>query len=982
MLLYTLTHLNVRDVIGMAKDGLLPGCSVELSDVHAFSCDACLAGKAQRQPSHRTDARAVDPLQLIHIDLWGPARTVSQAGSRYMLTCYDDHTRKVHVRFLRHKSDALAHVRSYVALVENQLSTTVKALRSDNGGEFTSVAFTSFLQSRGIEHIRVPPDAHAQNGRVERMHLTLLNGVRTVLAESGLPASFWPEAASYIAYVRNRSLNTAIGAIPEELWRRRSLSLKHLQPFGATAWYRLSSETDKLAPRGQKAVLVGFVEGTTFYRLWDPVLCKFLTSRDVAFTADPHLPAVTAVAPLLESEHNDIDVDDSSSSSSSGSLYGEIRFGESQRSSLNAPQPAVVAADDRSAIIGVPEAKEETLEPKDEPSDGDSPRSESPDPMLLQAVPRRSQRLASAQPSAVLSTTVSAPLPVSLDVPSVTSVANKADCMAETPSEPSAFVHIAYAATTSPNSYRDARNSGEWPQWQAAIRKELAQFDKYQVYDIVPRTADMKLVGGRWVFVRKIDGETGKPSTYKARWVAKGYLQVYGRDYNELFSSVAHKDSIRVFLSLVNYFDLECDQVDITAAFLNGELEETVYMHPPEGSDIPAGCALRLRKSLYGLKQSPRAFNRRLDAWLRSQAFTPTPADPCIYIRVRGSDVLLLSLHVDDQLCAGNSRTHLDAFKAALHAQFECVDHGDVGYFLGFNVYRDRQQRKLWISLEHYFDALLDKFDMANCNPAKTPLPPGFAPVVATDDDFAAARHLDYPQIVGSVLYAATITRPDLAHTASLLSRFISKWSLAHYAAAKHLLRYIRATSDLCLTFDAEAGKRLVLGFADADWGGCLDTRRSTTGYLFKVFGGVVSWKAKRQPTVALSTSEAEYMASADAARQAVWLRQLLTDLGLPLSGALPILNDNVGAIQLSKNPVHHDRSKHISLRHHFLREQAAAGSIELSHVSSDANLADVLTKPLAREPFERLRSQLGLQVLPRQGGLLDTGTASVTPLE
>jgi hypothetical protein len=414
--------------------------------------------------------------------------------------------------------------------------------------------------------------------------------------------------------------------------------------------------------------------------------------------------------------------------------------------------------------------------------------------------------------------------------------------------------------------------------------------------------------------------------------------------------------AIRVFLSLVNYFDLECDQVDIKAAFLHGELEETVYVHPPEGSDIPAGYVCKLKKSLYGLKQAPRCFNQHLDAWLKPQEFLPAKADPCVYTRQRGPDIIIISIYVDDQLLASTSRTALDAFKRELNDNFECTDHGAVGYFLGFNVY---------VSQEHYFEALLDRFDMLECNPVKTPLPPGFQPSVATDEEFAAAKHLDYAQIVGSVLYASTISRPDLSHPAGLLSRFLSKWSTAHYQAAKHLLRYIRGTSDLALTFDADAGKRLVLGYADADWGGCLDTRRSTTGHLFKTFGGLVSWKSRRQPTVALSTSEAEYMASSDATKQAIWLRLLLTDLDAPLSDPLPILNDNMGAIHLSKNPVHHDRSKHISLRHHFVREQVADNTVQLDHVSSQGNLADILTKPLAREPFERLRQDLGLTAPP-----------------
>jgi hypothetical protein len=299
--------------------------------------------------------------------------------------------------------------------------------------------------------------------------------------------------------------------------------------------------------------------------------------------------------------------------------------------------------------------------------------------------------------------------------------------------------------------------------------------------------------------------------------------------------------------------------------------------------------------------------------------------------------------------------------------RFECSDGGPVSYFLGFNVFRNRPERKLFVSQEHYIDAVLERFNMADCRPVKTPLPTGFKSVSATDEEFAEVCHEEYPAMVGSIMYAATITRPDIAHAAGVLARTASKWNKTQVHAARHLLRYLRGTSELCLTFDATSGKRLILGYADADWGGCLDTRRSTTGYLFRTFGGPVAWKSRRQATTALSTAEAEYMASADATRQAVWLRLLLEDLGHGLDGPLTILNDNNAAILLSKNPVQHDRSKHIDIRHHFLREKVLDNTVELSHVATHDNLADALTKPLSHELFEGLRQRIGVTSRPDQ---------------
>ena len=288
-----------------------------------------------------------------------------------------------------------------------------------------------------------------------------------------------------------------------------------------------------------------------------------------------------------------------------------------------------------------------------------------------------------------------------------------------------------------------------------------------------------------------------------------------------------------------------------------------------------------------------------------------------------------------------------------------------VNYFLGFNVHRDRQQRRLYVGQEFYIESLVEKFEMTSCNPVKTPLPPGFKPTAASDDEVEEAKHLEFPKIAGSVLYLSTITRPDTSYAAGVVARYISRWSSSHVKAAKHLLRYLRGTTDLCLTFDADTCQTLFAGFADADWGGCQDTHRSTSGYIFKTFGGLTSWRARRQPTVSLSIAEAEYLSSADVAKQAKWLRTLLEDLGFPQETARTISDDNMGAILLSKNPVHHpvhhDRSKHISLRHHFLRDQVNDNVIKLEHVPSREDQADLFTKSLLADLFKQLQNEIGL---------------------
>lgn len=378
---------------------------------------------------------------------------------------------------------------------------------------------------------------------------------------------------------------------------------------------------------------------------------------------------------------------------------------------------------------------------------------------------------------------------------------------------PTSAVVYCMVATDCPNTYQQARKSKDWPYWWLAMKVELRKMDLYGVWEIVKLTPAMRVLRTRWLYTRKIDGATGKVDAYRARLVVRGFEQIFGLDHQEVYAAVAHKDSIRTFLAITNYHRLYCDQVDIQAAFLNGPIEEEVFIAPPDGMSVPEGSVLKLRKALYGLKQAPRCFNKALDGWLKSEDFLPNSADPCLYSYRQGDVFMMLTVHVDDQLIAGNDRSALDAFKSRLNTRFPCTDHGEVNYFLGMNIIRDRENRKLWISQEHYVEGVLERFDMTNAFKTKSPLPSNFKARVATDEEHAEVAHLPYPSIVGSIMYAATISRPDLAFPANLLARYISKWNAEHYRAAKHLLRYLRGTSDLCLLFDAESSQRTVSGY-------------------------------------------------------------------------------------------------------------------------------------------------------------------------
>jgi hypothetical protein len=353
-------------------------------------------------------------------------------------------------------------------------------------------------------------------------------------------------------------------------------------------------------------------------------------------------------------------------------------------------------------------------------------------------------------------------------------------------SSPNDSPSLPMALDMSPKSYQQAMESNLAPLWRDAIKDELNKMAKYDVWTEIPRNGQ-KTISARWVFTTKINGTTGQPEKLKARWVARGYSQQWLFDYDKVFAAVAHKGSIRAFLATVNAHNLELDQVDITAAFLNGDLEEEIYVDPPEGSGISsATTVLRLKKALYSLKQSPRCFYKQFYTWITSaEGSIATDADPCISIkRYEGTpDHTMVCLHVSDQLIASTSRPLLNEFKQRLDATFECVDSGAANYFLGFNIIRDRRNHQMKLSQRHYLKAVVEKYQMVDSNPTQTPLLPGFKPVTATDEEFALAQDHPYAQVVRALLYASTITRPDLLHTAGGLCQFISKWSMEHWNA-------------------------------------------------------------------------------------------------------------------------------------------------------------------------------------------------------
>lgn len=506
-----------------------------------------------------------------------------------------------------------------------------------------------------------------------------------------------------------------------------------------------------------------------------------------------------------------------------------------------------------------------------------------------------------------------------------------------------------------PTSYADAINGPDSAEWRKAIKAELDAHSKNKTWMIVPRRTDCKEISSRWIFKIKHDGPGGA-TRYKARLVARGYTQEEGVDFNEIFSPVVRMESIRLLFSLAVQFDLKYVQFDITTAFLNGVVEEELYLSPPEGLDISDKHTCRLIKSLYGLRQAPRAWNSALKEVLEQYNMKATYSDPCVYVATE-PEVIYLAVYVDDGLVFSKSQKAIDKFLAFMKQKFE-VKQLDAKCFLGLQIEHNQSDGSILLHQTDYSKRVLMRYNMADAKEVATPLELNHKlhdPELLKQD---AVDSKPYAEILGSLMYCATATRPDISYAVSVLSKFTSEPRPEHWKALKRVLRYIKGTYDRGLMY-RKCDKMDVTCYTDADWAGDRGNRRSMSGMAIFITTAPVCYRAQQQPLVALSTTEAEYIAAAMCGQDLLWIRRFLGELNIKVN-KYTLMCDNQSSLKLIRNPEFHQRTKHIDTRYHFIRERYAEGCFELEYVSTTEQLADIFTKSLTFEKHANLRSKLG----------------------
>lgn len=949
-------------------------------------CEICVKGKLTRASFEASDNRATSVLELVHSDVaFMPTR--SFGGAKYFVTFIDDYSRKVFLYPMKNKNEVFNIFKNFLSFVENQHGCKIKTLRTDNGTEYCNKQFDAFTAKHGILHQRTVPHTPEQNGVAERMNRTILEKVRCMLFDSNLSDSFWAEAATTAAYLINRiPCRGMTDETPEERWTKRKPDLSMLKVFGCKAMAHIPKvQRSKLAPKAVECIFVGYSEQSKAYRLYDKKARKVIMSRDVTFiessedqVTQSKLNSNGSVflpkAPTEDETHvSDVYESDSSGESESDSELneacdddlseaGDEDIGVAIVDNQNSSNVCMNYADANDSVIIMPHQDETIVEISDTMEENESINNEFSEAGESENSSYTS--VADTDFDVAASEICAVPCPVTTDqIESPRQTAKGRDALS---------LHAMLAAATEdvcePKSYEEARQCGEKGEWEAAMKSEYAALVTNKTWELCELPAGRKAIDCKWVYKVKRDA-TGCIERYKARLVIKGYSQVKGIDYDETFSPVARYCSIRFLLAMAAKYKLIIHQMDAVTAFLQGDLREEIYMQQPEGFSDETGKVCRLKRALYGLKQASRVWNDKLNEVLvRVLKFKRSSIDQCIYYKHSNQNTIILAVWVDDIMIFSSNATMCTKLKNELSTQFKMKDLGEAKSLLGMNITR-YADGSLSIDQRHYISTFLKRFNMEECNPVNTPLDPNqklseeLSP--KTDGEKREMANVPYQEAIGCIMYVAQISRPDVCFAVSALSRYNNNYGRAHWAAVKRVLRYLKGTIDFKLLFIPKQNDEVV-GFCDADWASDLDKRRSTTGYVFLSQGAAISWTCRRQPTIALSSTEAEFMSMVAAIQEALWLKRFETEMFLEASKTILLYCDNQGAISLAKNKNYHARTKHIDVRKYFIQEhlyQDVEGEIKLNlqYKSTNEMVADILTKAVNSAKLNKFIPDFGL---------------------
>jgi hypothetical protein len=818
----------------------------------------------------------------------------------------DDFTDFRWIVFAKTKAEIPELVIQWLTFIKTQYDKNPKALQWDRGTEFRNKTLGTYLARHGIRERLAPAGTPQLNGTAERTIGLLTETARTLRISARLDKRFWAECMRTATYLINRRPTRSQAETPFERLHKLKPDLSVLRAFGAYAYVK-DKDAKKFDARASKHILIGYEERG--YRL--AVLSdrgsptgEVKISRDVVF--DERRIATHSATTQVPS------------------LKFADPAGPVDPAGLNDPAGLVDPAGPLQAQVAPPgqlPSLEVSAAAPPSKAQGKTPLSlESLPPPLIDNQHRRSSRLR--------------------------------------PSHPQVSYMTAADDLDDNISASDAIKSDSW---RAAMQSEIDSLNELNTWDLVDSASvpKSKVIPSMWVFKtkRKADGSVDK---LKARVVAKGFRQVPGRDFHETYAPVARPSSVRMLFALAAAYDLKLVQYDIKTAYLYADLKEEVYMAPPPFLAGSAGKVCRLRKSIYGLKQAAHEWNKLLTERLRATGLIQSAYDPCVFFRPAngGVPLAIMVIHVDDLFFASadpklNARVH-----QVLETHFSMTREESPSSFLGMLVEQSPGMVKL--SQPGFIDDMLKRFDLSDMRPADTPAASTRLEPRQPDEDKVDVTLTQ--QLVGCLQYLANGTRPDIAQAVQMIAHFTLDPGSTHLQAIKRVFRYLTGTKHLGLVYRRGPLALQLQAFADADFAGCLQTRRSTSGILINLAGAPIYFKSKRQKSVALSTAEAELVSLTECAREVKALRNLMGELGLDISAPTTVFDDNQAVVSIAHSGVDYKgRMRHLDVSKFYIQQLVVSGEIRVEFVPTTGQNADILTKPLDRLEFKRLRDRLSV---------------------
>ncbi|GJS70995.1 ribonuclease H-like domain-containing protein [Tanacetum coccineum] len=945
-----LGHINFKNINKLVKDNLVRGLPTKHFE-NDQTCIAYLKGKQHRASCKSKVLNPITkPLFMLHMDLFGPTFMSSLMHKKYCLVVTNDYSRFTWVFFLTTKDETSKILKNFIKEIENLVDKKVKIIRSDNGTEFKNKVMDDFCREKGIKREYSVARTPQQNGVAERRNRTLIEAARTMLADSKLPTTFWAEAVSTACYVQNRVLVVKPhNKTPYELFRGK---FDGKSDEGFFVGYSLRSKAFRVYNTRTRIIEenlhIGFlenkpmIEGNGLKWLFDidsltqsmnyvPVAAGRISNESAGtqgelnactFTQKEEISQDCIVMPIWkdatyfdspskdvgngepkstadnqkqveDGPHNESDEKDKSEDDSSpmevnaaGQHVNTARSEvNTRRFILNIVDPSVNTA-----------SSYELDSPKDMFKLGASHTLETTHVEFLSDEDEPEVDLGNNTNSYTVPTTPNTRIhtyhPIKNVIGDVKSTIQTRRMTRSTSEQ-------GFLSAIEPTSIAKALSDSSWVE---AMQEELLQFKLQQVWKLVDLPNGKRAIGTKWVFRNKKD-ERGIVIRNKARLVAQGHRQEEGIDYEEVFAPVARIEAIRLFLAYASFMGFLVYQMDVKSAFLYGTIEEEVYVTQPPGfkdHDHP-DKVYKVVKALYRLHQAPRAWYETLANYLLGNRFKRGKIDQTLFIKKQKGDILLVQVYVDDIIFGSTNKELCTAFEKLMKDKFQMSSMGELTFFLGLQV--TQKEDGIFISHDKYVAEILNKFNYTDVKSAST-LVGLEKPLVKDGDADDVDVHL-YRSMIGSLMYL-TSSRSDIMFVVCACARFQVTPKTSHLLAIKRIFKYLKGKPTLGL------------------W--------------------LISWQCKKQTVVATSTTKAEYVVATSCCGQILWIQNQLLDYGYNFMNTI-INIDNNSTICIIENPVQHSKTKHIEIRHHFIRDCNAKKLIQMVKIHTDHNVADLLTK-------------------------------------